>query len=119
MLRSCIDNLPLMPRKELRIKCVEVLKSFLKEFRLISRDTDPKEISVPRRAETLLVCMHALLREPVLNVKYKFMVDIITNNWIIFLQSNLASVVNHIYPKIFPLHNWDVENTESYQVVSF
>ena len=47
----------------------------------------------------------------VFNTKVVLGCNVIIANYLFFLQSSLETVFNHLYPKIFPLHDIDLEGT--------
>jgi len=49
--------------------------------------------------------IHSLLREPVLNTKDQALKnDIVFGNLLFLQQQSPLTILNHLYPKVFPLH---------------
>lgn len=49
-----------------------------------------------------------MLREQVFNTKIAHPCSLIYYNYLTFIQSSLTSVLNYLYPKIFPVHDLDM-----------
>jgi hypothetical protein len=73
---------------------------------------------MPVTLEFLPIYLHSMLREPLFNTKTPIPKNIIYENYLFFIQSSLESVFNHLYPKIFPVHNIDVSASVGVRVAS-
>lgn len=66
LMRRNIDQIREVPRNNIRINIVEQLRDLLKIFRQQSNEVNTQEMTVPRSIESILICMHSLIRDTVL-----------------------------------------------------
>ena len=105
MIRKIADDMKSTKREDLRVQVINDLKGILKEFQENSHEHSPQEITVPKRIDQILVLIHSLQREPVFNTKNNALrPDIIYANLLFFQQQSIEIIHNHLYPKVFPIH---------------
>ena len=67
MARRSLDQIRVTPRNTLRVTLVENLRDILKAFREESNEVNSQEMTVPKSIDSILICVHSLIRGPVRN----------------------------------------------------
>lgn len=119
LLRSTFDQLRTVPMSQLRDNFINVLKNIMVEFRKNEYNhsyTSSKELTVPRKIESILMMAHSLLREAVMKpvVPGEKERDKLLYSYLHLSSLSPQLLFCYLYPRVFDLTTFDDYDSSCY-----